>query len=109
MALEEFDGAKPCLQRSADIYNETLGQKHVGTVNPQIGLGDATRLAGNLEEARQILETTLETQESKISSNQGNEYEQTIAVLYHHAAILVDLSIQCKGVLVFLIPRATTN
>ncbi len=81
VALEEFDGAKPCLQRSADIYNETLGQKHVGTVNPQIGLGDATRLAGNLEEARQILETTLETQESTISSNQGNEYEQTIAVL----------------------------
>ncbi len=73
MDLEEFDSAQRCLQRSAEIRKEVLWQEHVSTVAAQIHLGVATRLTGSLEDARQILETTLETQESTISRDHGNE------------------------------------
>ena len=74
MGLEELDNAQQYLQRSVEIFKEMIGPKHPYTINTQRLLGEATRLAGSLEDARQILESTLETQES-ISSDLGNVLE----------------------------------
>ena len=71
LSLDELDKAQQYLQRSIDIRKEMFGPKHPNTINTQRFLGKATRLAGSLEDARQILESTLETQES-ISSDRGN-------------------------------------
>ena len=76
LSLEEFDNAQQCLQRSVDIRKEMeiFGPKYPNTIDTHLVLGKATRLAGSLEDARQILESTLETQES-ISSDRGNVLE----------------------------------
>ena len=74
LSLEELDKAQQCLQRSVEIFKEMFGPKHPDTIYTQALLGKATRLAGSLEDARQILESTLETQES-ISSDRGNVLE----------------------------------
>ena len=72
LVLEELDNAQQCLQHSIDIRKEMFGPKHPNTINTQRFLGKATRLAGSLEDARQILESTLETQDSTNSSDLGN-------------------------------------
>ncbi len=76
MTLEEFDDAQECLQRTAEILNEKFVPNripmHALYSKVQIRLGEVTRLAGSLEDARQILETALKTQESTISSDHGN-------------------------------------
>lgn len=61
--LGQLDKARELLQRSVQMNQDFHGAQRIGTAIAQTDLGRVTRLAGDLQEARKILENALETKE----------------------------------------------
>ena len=61
--LGQLDKARELLKSSVKMSSDFHGPFHVGTAVAQTELGRVTRLAGDLREARGILESALETKE----------------------------------------------
>ena len=57
----------------AECTASSPGPRHMGTAIAQTQLGRVTRLAGNLQQARGILEAALETKESIHGKNHPSE------------------------------------
>ena len=57
LELEEFDQAQKHLQNSSATYRAVYGVKDKNTMGAHLGIAMAARLAGNLQQAKEILET----------------------------------------------------
>ena len=57
MDLEEFEEAQKYFQHSFATYKEVYGAKDKTTMRAHLGVVTAARLAGNLQHAKEILET----------------------------------------------------
>ena len=58
LELEEFEQAQKHLQSSFATHKAVFGVKNKDTMRAHLGVAVAARLAGNLQHAQQILETT---------------------------------------------------
>ena len=58
LELDEFEEAQKHLQHSFATYKEAYGVKDERTMQAHLRVAMAARLAGNLQHAKEILETT---------------------------------------------------
>lgn len=61
--LGKLDKSRELLEKSVQMNKRFHGSRHIGTAIAQIDLGHVTRLAGDLQDAKTILESALETKE----------------------------------------------
>ena len=59
LELDEFEEAQKHLQNSFATYKAVYGEKDKRTVQAHLGVAMAARLAGNLQDAKEILETAV--------------------------------------------------
>ena len=59
LQLEEFEEAQKYLQSSIATYKAVYGVKDKETMRAHLGFAMAARLAGNLQRAKEILETAV--------------------------------------------------
>ena len=71
--LGQLDKSRELLQKSVQMNRNFHGSRHIGTAIAQTDLGRVTRLAGDLQEAKTILENALETKEQMQGPNHPSE------------------------------------
>ena len=92
--LGKLDKSRELLEKSVQMNKRFHGSRHIGTAIAQIDLGHVTRLAGDLQDAKTILESALETKERI----QGPEHPSEFTAHSFGSVLLMKIEYTCTCV-----------